>query len=79
MLSQRIPQWLRESEAKGEARGEAGGKIIGEAETLLKLLELKFGPLPQWVEPKIDSASKEQLDHWVEGILTADTLDSLFG
>ncbi len=79
MLSQRIPQWLRESEARGEAKGEAKGEARGEAKTLLKLLDLKFGPLPQWVEPKIDSASKEQLDHWVEGILTADTLDSLFG
>ncbi|MGH8548816.1 MAG: Rpn family recombination-promoting nuclease/putative transposase [Methylococcales bacterium] len=82
MLSQRIPQWIREGELRGEAWGEARGKVIGklegEVETLRKLLVLKFGPLPVWVEQKLISADKTSLDRWVERILTVDDLNDLF-
>ena len=70
MLAQRIPQWIKEGEQRGEARGEA--------KTLLKQLEFKFGPLPEWVERKINSAEKDQLDCWVERIITSETLDEVF-
>ena len=57
----------------GESRGEARGEIKGEAQTLLKLIKLKFGGHPDWVESKLNSADKAQLDRWVEAILTAET------
>jgi hypothetical protein len=70
MLAQRIPQWIREGEQRGEAKGEA--------KTLLKLLNLKFGPLPDWVEQKVNTANPAQLDCWVERVLMVDTLEKLF-
>jgi len=70
MLAERIPQWIREGEARGEARGEA--------KTLLKQLNLKFGPLPDRVKHQVNSAEKEQLDYWVEHILTARSLNDMF-
>ena len=82
MLADRVPQWIREGEArgeaKGEARGEARGKIEGEANTLLKQLNLKFGTVPDLVEQQIRSADKEQLDLWVEKILSASSIEEMF-
>ncbi len=82
MLSQRIPQWIREAEAKaearGEARGELKGELKGEAKALLKLLKLKFGDIPVDVKQRVFIADKVQLDAWLERVLTADTLDELF-
>jgi len=60
------------------AKGEARGEIMGEIKILLKLLHLKFNTVPEWVEKKIISADKKQLDLWVEKIMTTDTLDNLF-
>lgn len=74
MLAQRIPQWIQE----GELRGEIKGEIKGEAKTLLKLLNLKFGAVPNWAEEKVNAADKDQLDRWVERVLTTDTLENLF-
>jgi len=59
--------------------GETKGEIKGEAQTLLVLLKLKFGSLPEWAELKINSADKDQLDLWVEKFLTAESVESLLG
>ncbi len=59
-------------------RGEARGIVLGEAQTLLKQLKLKFGSVTDWAEEKINSADKAQLDIWVERILTAETIEALF-
>lgn len=64
--------------ARGEVRGVARGEKVGEIKVLLKLLQLKFNAVPKWAENKITAADKKQLDLWVEKILTAESLDSLF-
>jgi hypothetical protein len=61
-----------------ERFGEERGEIRGEAKTLLKLLKLKFNNVPAWVEEKVTTADVAQLDQWVEKILTAESVDSLF-
>ncbi|WP_404418120.1 hypothetical protein [Marinospirillum sp.] len=58
--------------------GEVRGEIKGEAQTLLKLIKLKFGDHPEWVEAKLNDADAAQLDRWVAGILTASSIDELF-
>ena len=63
---------------EGEARGIQIGEVKGEAQTLLKLIKLKFGEYPEWVESRLNTADKDQLDRWVEAILTAERLDDLF-
>ena len=45
---------------------------------MVKQLKLKFGTAPDWAEDKINSASKEQLDSWIERVLTVDSIDNLF-
>ena len=58
--------------------GEARGVALGEAQTLLKLFKLKFGAIPDWVEQKVNSADKAQLDVWVESILPAQSIECIF-
>ncbi|MEX1369313.1 MAG: Rpn family recombination-promoting nuclease/putative transposase, partial [Nannocystaceae bacterium] len=57
---------------------KAEGKAEGKAEVLLKLLQLRFGPLPETTRAMVDNAKSEQLDIWVERVLTAKSLDEVF-
>jgi len=59
--------------AASEARGEARGK----AEVLLKLLQLRFGSLSETTRARVQSATPEQLDAWVDEVLRARTLDDV--
>jgi putative YhgA-like transposase len=57
----------------------AEGRAEGRVETLVQLLTLKFGPLPDAVLAAVRDASADQLRTWTARVLTADTLDQLFG
>jgi predicted transposase/invertase (TIGR01784 family) len=65
--------------AEGRAEGEAKGVGKGAARTLVRLLTHKFGPVPDAVRIRVDTASLEQLDLWSERVLDAATLDDVFG
>lgn len=69
--------WVQ-GEAVGEARGQAKGKAEGKAELLLKLLRLKFTPLPQGIEERLQRATPQQLDQIAERLLSAQTLEEVF-
>ena len=51
----------------------------GEARVLLRLLTLKFGPLPEPVRARIESADADTLLRWSERVLTADQLEDVLG
>ncbi|CAK0768317.1 hypothetical protein CCP4SC76_5010010 [Gammaproteobacteria bacterium] len=70
---------LAEGEVKGEARGEARGIVKGKADDLKRLLSRKFGALPDWAAQRIDSASIDQLDKWIDGFVDADSVSGLLG
>ncbi len=74
--------FVRERALKDEASqmryAREEGLKAGEAQTLHKLIELKFGSCPEWVESKLDNADTKQLDLWVSKILTASNLEELF-
>jgi len=72
-------KWQAEGEARGRVEGEARGRAQGKADTLRKLLALRFGELNGTTELCIASASEAELDRWVERVLTADTLDAVVG
>ncbi len=61
--------------AASEERGEVRGRAEGQAKTLLKLLQLRFGSIPDRTRTRVEAAVPEQLDAWVERVLTAPTLD----
>ncbi len=69
MLAERVEEWKRE--------GLEEGRKEGEANILLKFLELKFGELSLEDQKKVQSADSDTLLKWTGQILTADTLDEI--
>ena len=60
------------------AEGRRQGRREGEAEVLLRLLRVRFGPLPEDVMARLNAADAETLLRWSERILSAPTLDAVF-
>ena len=65
--------------AKGRVEGLVVGRVEGESRLLKRQLERRFGPLPQWVSERLGSAKEEELEAWSEAVLTAPTLEAVFG
>jgi hypothetical protein len=62
-----------------EQAGIEKGLQQGEARTLLRQLTRKFGPeAAQRHRERIETAEVEQLDAWLDRILTADTPETIF-
>jgi len=64
--------------AEGLATGRAEGLVEGESRLLRRLLEHRFGALPQWATEELSNASEQTLEAWGEAILTAPTLEAVF-
>jgi hypothetical protein len=79
MLAERIEGWFEEAARKGLEQGMQQGKRQGAAHALERLLTRRFGTLPEWVSERLDAASDEKLDAWLDAVLTADSLDEVFG
>jgi flagellar biosynthesis/type III secretory pathway protein FliH len=63
---------------QGLEKGREEGLEKGREETrrlVLRQLELRFGPLPQWAQARIESADSNQLGQVAERVLTASTLE----
>ena len=75
-LSERL---RAEGMEKGMHQGMQQGMHEGIESTLRKLIDLKFGPLPEWADQQVAAASDVQLDEWISGILTSGSLDELLG
>ncbi|CAN7621541.1 transposase [Pseudoduganella sp. LjRoot289] len=63
--------------AKDAARKE--GLEEGRRKVLRRQLQLRFGPLPESVEQRVDRAEPGELTAWEERILQAATLDDVIG
>ncbi|CAO5163681.1 hypothetical protein FAIPA1_230086 [Frankia sp. AiPs1] len=59
------------------AEGRVEGRVEGRADTLVQLLTLKFGPVPEAVLTTVRNGSADQLQTWTARVLTADSLDQL--
>lgn len=64
--------------AEGMEKGMERGLHQGVEGTLRKLIQLKFGHLPDWANDRLLQATDEQLDQWVTNILSAERLEDLF-
>jgi hypothetical protein len=67
MLRQRVMEWTREWEQRGEAK------------LLIRQLEFKFGPLRPGDLARIDAADSERLLQWGERVLAARSVEEVFG
>ena len=59
-------------EGREEGREEEGSRLV------LRLLGVRFGRLPSWVEERVAAGSSEQLDRWAERLLSADSVEAVF-
>lgn len=75
MLATRIKQWEQEILQKGIEKG----LLSGEAVMLRRLLQLRFGELPTWVDERFEQATREDLECWCQRILDARSLSEVFG
>ncbi len=64
--------------AEARAEGEAIGQTKGQANTLRRQLQIKFGELPDAVEQRLQAASEAELSAWTERILFAERLEQVF-
>ena len=58
--------------------GRAEGLQEGEARSLARLLERRFGPLPDEIATRIASANTSQLERWFEAAIDAPTCEAVF-
>jgi predicted transposase YdaD len=82
MLAERVMEWTRQWKAEGLQEGiEKGreeGRKSGETALLRKMLELKYGPIPEWVEDRIAQADATDIEQWAANLLNAQTLEAVF-
>jgi predicted transposase YdaD len=67
-----------EGRAEGRTEGRAQGRTEGQAETVLRLLRRRFGPLAADVESRIRAGSSADVDRWTDRLLDAATLADVF-
>ena len=58
--------------------GRAEGRAEGKAEALLRLLERRFGAVPEDSRARVLAAPIEDLDAWLDAVILAPSLDDVF-
>jgi len=66
-------QGLEEGKQQGLEEGELSGKL----KVLRRLIEKRFGPLPDWAENRLATRSARELEEWSVRVLDAKTLEEL--
>ena len=82
MLAERVKTWTEEWKQQGLDQGRLEGRLKGllegEAKVVRRQLMRRFGPLPAWVDQRLELASEAELDAWAERLLDVQTLDAVF-
>jgi predicted transposase YdaD len=78
-LQEGIREGMQQGMQQGMEQGVHKGVHIGEAKLLRRLLLHRFGPLPTWVEQRLQDADESTLESWAERVLDCGTLEDVFG
>ena len=72
-------EWaLRTGREEGREEGRSIGRLEGEALMLQRMLTHRFGPLPDDLLARLQSASAASLERWSDQLLEAPTLEQVF-
>ena len=71
-------RYVTSVERLSREEGRQEGLQQGSIWLLKKLLNRRFGELPEWVETRLVDASREDLDRWAERLLEARRLEEVF-
>jgi predicted transposase YdaD len=78
MFEDNLRRWGKQLTREAREEGRSSGLREGEAGVLLRLLELKFGPVDEATRARVCRASSERRLLWAGRILTAATLAEVF-
>jgi flagellar biosynthesis/type III secretory pathway protein FliH len=86
MLAERLERWMQEKEAqfmqsgmeKGLQQGMEKGMEKGEALALQRLLIRRFGPLPPAIQARLNRASTQEIEAWLDAVIDAPSLEAIF-
>jgi predicted transposase YdaD len=79
LIDQGRSEGRSEGREQGRKEGRNEGRIEGQAEMLLRQLAARFGAPPPAIAACVRTASVEELGRWAERILTATSLEDVFG
>jgi len=72
-------RFIEQGRLEGRQEGKLEGKQDGQAAILLRLLQLKFGGVPEAVRRKIERTDPQTLLVWSERVLTATSIEQVIG
>ncbi|WP_256439208.1 DUF2887 domain-containing protein [Thiorhodospira sibirica] len=78
-VKQGMQQGLQKGVEQGIQKGVKQGVQKAKAEALLTLITQKYGAPAEAIKTQINSATVEELDIWIQRILTAESLEALLG
>jgi len=78
VLAEDVEAWKQKYIEKGRQEGVEIGERKGEAAALFRLLERRFGALPEWVKERVTAADRGALEGWLVRVLEAESLDGVF-
>ena len=76
-IEQGLAQGIEKGLAEGIEKGLSEGIEKGQAGLLLRLMERRFGALPEAVRQRVRDASASELEAWAEAVLDAASLDEV--
>ena len=77
-LLQGMQQGMQRGLMQGRQEGRMTGRAEGEAYALRRLLQKRFGPLSEDVLARLQAASIDELELWLDRALDADSLAGVF-
>ena len=69
--------WLEQGRAEGRAEGRTEGRLEGERQMLVRMLEMRFGPLPERYRTRVETADENLLTKWFARLWTAQKLQDI--
>lgn len=64
---------------QGRHQGVQEGRRSGKQQVIMHLLAARFGELPPWANAKLQAAAETELDAWTTALLSASSLEAVFG
>ncbi len=71
-------RYVTSFERLSREEGLEQGFLQGEASVLKRLLERRFERLPEWVGKRLEQASRDELEGWVDRVIEAKALEDVF-
>jgi flagellar biosynthesis/type III secretory pathway protein FliH len=78
-LQRGLEQGREEGLEKGLEQGQQQGRAAALRHTLERLLQLRFGPLDDDSRARVASAPVDELERFIERVISAGQLDEVFG